>query len=60
MVTASRIADKYERIMKANPGWKVKCIKATVRLEMFADVHVSKIKKAKAIVRKRVREAMHE
>jgi hypothetical protein len=27
---------------------------------MFADVHVSKIKKAKAIVRKRVREAMHE
>ncbi|XP_073362798.1 uncharacterized protein [Aegilops tauschii subsp. strangulata] len=46
--------------MKANPGWKIKSIKETVRLEMFADVHVSKIKKAKAIVRRRVREAMHE
>ena len=29
-------------------------------LDMFADVHVSKIKKVKAIVRNRVREAMHE
>ena len=26
LVTAPRIADKYERIMKANPGWKVKSI----------------------------------
>lgn len=56
LVTASRIADKYEHIIKANPSWKLKNIKETVLLEMGVDVSFSKIKRAKAIVMRRMYE----
>ena len=56
-VTARRIADRFESFMKAHPTWKVNSLKQTVLEEMFADVSVSKCKRAKAIVMERLLEA---
>ncbi|XP_062212222.1 uncharacterized protein LOC133913172 [Phragmites australis] len=57
LVTARRIADRYEHIIKANPSWKLQNIKDTVFFEMFANVSLSKIKRAKGIVMTRVYES---
>lgn len=57
MVTRPRIADKYEYINKANPSWKLQNIKEIVLLEMGADVSLSKIERAKAIVMRRIYES---
>lgn len=56
-VTGVRIADKYEHIIKANPSWKLLNIKETVLLDMGVDVSVSKVKRAKAIVMRRIYES---
>jgi hypothetical protein len=40
--------------MRANPSWKIKSIKETILVDMFADVNDSKIKRAKSIVNQRV------
>jgi hypothetical protein len=50
LVTARRIAEKYEKFIMANPTWKFVRMKQTVQEEMFADVSISKLKKAKAMV----------
>jgi alpha-galactosidase len=50
-------ADKYEHINKANPSWKLQNIKEIVLLEIGADVSLSKIKRAKAIVMRRIYES---
>ncbi|XP_004953070.1 uncharacterized protein LOC101779108 [Setaria italica] len=50
LVTARRIAEKYEKFIMANPTWKFVSMKQTVQEEMFADVSISKLKKAKAMV----------
>ncbi|CAN6167321.1 unnamed protein product, partial [Urochloa humidicola] len=39
MVTAPRIAEKYEKLIIANPTWSIEAMKKTVQEEMFADVH---------------------
>ncbi|KAL6654545.1 hypothetical protein ACP70R_008010 [Stipagrostis hirtigluma subsp. patula] len=57
LVTSTRIADKYEHIIRANPSWKIQNIKETVQLDTFADVSISKVKRAKGIVMKRIYEA---
>jgi len=57
LVTSPRIADKYEHIIKANPSWKLQNIKETVLLEMGVDVSLSKVKRAKAIVVRRIYES---
>ena len=49
-VTANRIAVKYEKFIMANPSWNFSQIKNTVQEEMFADVSISKLKRAKVIV----------
>ena len=57
LVTSKKIADKYERMIKANPQWSIQSIRETVQEEMFADVSVSKIKRAKSIVMLRMYDA---
>ena len=57
LVTGPRIADKFEHIIKANSSWKLQNIKETVLLEMGIDVSLSKIKRAKAIVMRRIYES---
>jgi alpha-galactosidase len=57
LVTGPRIADKFEHIIKANSSWKLQNIKETVLLEMGVDVSSSKIKRAKAIVMRRIYES---
>nr|AAU43947.1 hypothetical protein [Oryza sativa Japonica Group] len=57
LVTSRRIADKYEHIIKSNPSWKLQSLKKTVRLDMFADVSISKVKRAKGIVMRRIYDA---
>ena len=57
LVTGVRIADKYEHIIKANPSWKLQNIKETVLLDMGVDVSLSKVKRAKAIVIRRIYES---
>jgi hypothetical protein len=53
LVTAARIAQKYEKMIIANPTWSIEAMKAIVREEMFADVSDSKLKRAKSIVMQR-------
>lgn len=50
LVTARRIATKYENMIKANPQWNLLLMKAMIQEEMFAYVSLSKLKRAKAIV----------
>lgn len=50
LVTASRIAEKYEKFIKANPTWSLERMRTTIQEEMFAMVSISKLKRAKAIV----------
>uniref|UniRef100_A0A8R7V023 SWIM-type domain-containing protein n=1 Tax=Triticum urartu TaxID=4572 RepID=A0A8R7V023_TRIUA len=57
LVTCTRIANKFENLIKSNTDWSVQNLKATVQEEMFANVHISKIKRAKAIVSKRIQES---
>ena len=50
LVTATRIADRFESLIRANPAWSLQHLQATVQREMFANVSISKCKRAKAIV----------
>jgi len=56
-VTSRRIADKYEKMIKANPQWSIQSMRETVQEEMFADVSNSNIKRAKSIVMQRAYDA---
>ena len=56
-VTARRIAAKYEKFIMANPRWNFAHIKSTVLEEMFVDVSISKMKRAKAIVMQKAYDA---
>lgn len=58
LVTARRIAEKYEKFIMANPGWNFTSMKETVQEEMFVDVHISKLKRAKAIVMQKAMDAL--
>jgi hypothetical protein len=58
LVTARRIAEKYEKFIIANPSWSFASMKQTVQEEMFADVNISKLKKAKAMVMHKALDAM--
>lgn len=40
LVTATRIEEKYENMIMANPTWKLDSMKNTVQEEMFADVSI--------------------
>ena len=57
LVTSTRIANRFENLIKANPEWTAKQLKATVQEEMFANCHISKIKRAKKIVIERMLDA---
>ncbi|WVZ53692.1 LOW QUALITY PROTEIN: hypothetical protein U9M48_004597 [Paspalum notatum var. saurae] len=50
LVTATRIADRFESLIRANPAWSLQHLQATVQRDMFANVSISKCKRAKAIV----------
>jgi alpha-galactosidase len=56
-VTARRIAAKYEKFIMANPGWNFAQMKSTVLEEMFVDVSISKLKRAKTIVMQKAYDA---
>jgi len=56
-VTSRRIADKYEKLILANPRWSVESMREIIQEEMFADVSISKIKRAKSIVTQRMYDA---
>ena len=57
LVTTPRIAVRFEHIIRANPSWRLLNIKETVLLEMGAEVSLSKIKRAKSIVMRRIYES---
>ena len=57
LVTAPRIADRFENIIRANPSWRLLNIKEAVFHEMGAEVSLSKIKRAKSIVMRRIYES---
>jgi hypothetical protein len=57
LVTATRIANRFQNMIMANPQWSIAHLQQTVQEEMFASVHISKIKKAKAIVVARMMDA---
>ncbi|CAN6303386.1 unnamed protein product [Urochloa humidicola] len=57
LVTAPRIAKKYEKMIIANPTWSIEAMKTTVQEEMFADVHDSKLKRAKSMVMQKALDA---
>jgi hypothetical protein len=50
LVTSSRIAAKYGKLIRANPTWRIDSMQAHIQEEMFANISTSKIKRAKKIV----------
>lgn len=50
LVTSTSIADRFERLIRANPAWSLHHLQATVQQEMFANVSLSKCKRAKDLV----------
>ncbi|CAD6336060.1 unnamed protein product [Miscanthus lutarioriparius] len=54
LVTASRIAEKYEKFIMDNPIWSLERMRTIAQEEMFAMVSISKLKRAKAIVMQKV------
>ena len=50
LVTSTRIADRFERLIRANPAWSLHHLQAIVQQEIFANVSLSKCKRAKALV----------
>jgi hypothetical protein len=60
LVTSKVIAKRYEHFILANPMWKIESMKATIVLDMFADVSTSKCKHAKHIVMKKLMPGMKE
>ena len=57
LVTSRRIAEKYEKMIRANPTWKLDSMKEIVQEKMFADVSMSKLKRAKSIVMQKLLDA---
>ena len=53
-VTANRISAKYKKFIMDNPSWNFSQMKNTVQEKMFADVSISKLKRAKALVMHKV------
>ncbi|WVZ59319.1 hypothetical protein U9M48_009476 [Paspalum notatum var. saurae] len=49
LVTAKRVAEKYEKFILANPSWSLERMRRTIQEEMFADVGIPKLKRAKSI-----------
>jgi hypothetical protein len=43
-VTSRRIADKYEKLIKANPQWSIQSMRETIQKEMFVDVGVQRLR----------------
>jgi len=58
LVTGRRIAEKYEKFIITNPSWNFVSMKETVQEEMFANVSISKLKRAKALVMKKALDSM--
>ena len=52
-----RIVAKYEKFIMANPWWNFAQMKSTVLEEMFTDVSISKLKRAKTIVMQKAYDA---
>ena len=50
LVTSTRIADRFESLIRANPAWSLHHLQAIVQQEIFANVSLSKCKRAKALV----------
>jgi hypothetical protein len=57
MVTGRRIPERYEKMIRANPTWSLEAMKVTVQEEMFADVSIAKLKRAKKIVLQKMLDA---
>ena len=57
LVTAGRIAAKYEKMIIANPAWGLDSMKTTVQEDMFVDVSFSKLKRAKSMVMQKALDA---
>nr|ABA98502.1 transposon protein, putative, Mutator sub-class [Oryza sativa Japonica Group] len=57
MVTSTRIAEKYEKMIRDNPTWSIKNMISTVSEEMFANASVPQCKRAKAHVLKKLYDA---
>jgi alpha-galactosidase len=60
LVTSAVIARKYEKFIFANPCWKLGHMLQTVQEEMFANVFMSKLKRAKVLVMKKALDATKE
>ena len=57
LVTASRIVEKYEKFIMANPTWSLERIRTAIQEKMFAMVSISKLKRAKTIVMQKALDA---
>lgn len=58
LVTSTVIAKHYYNQIKDNPTWSVGLMKAACLRDLFADVSISKCKRAKSIVLKKALDAM--
>lgn len=47
LVTTRRIAERYEKMIRAKPTWNLDSMKTTMQEEMFADVSIPKLKRAR-------------
>jgi len=58
LVTSTLIAKHYYNQIKDNPTWSVGLMKAAVLKDLFADVSISKCKRAKSLVLQKALDAM--
>ena len=58
LVSSTLIAKHYYQQIKDNPTWKAGLIKAAVLKDLFADVSISKCKRAKTLVMQKCLDAM--
>lgn len=57
LVTATRIVNRFQNLIVGNPEWSMHHLQQTVQEEMFTNMHISKIKRAKAVVVTRMMDA---
>jgi len=57
-MTSLKIAAKYEKFIMVNPGWNFGHMKSTILEEMFANVSISNLKRAKDIVMQKAYDAI--
>lgn len=60
LVTSTRIAAKYEKVISSNPMWQIAHLRKHIQEDMCVNVSTSQVKRAKRMVIKKIYDAIKE